>query len=212
LLKVNEIFYSIQGESSFSGIPFVFIRLTGCNLRCAYCDTKYAYEEGEKLTVGQVLKEVEEFECDYVEVTGGEPLLQENTPLLVDSLIDKGFKVLVETNGTKDISVLSDEAIIIMDIKCPSSGEVDKMDWKNLNRLKSEDEVKFVVAEKSDYDWAKGIIEEKNLIGKVRILMSSVTEKLPPALLADWILEDNLDVRLQLQLHKILWPDVKRGK
>jgi 7-carboxy-7-deazaguanine synthase len=212
LLKVNEIFYSIQGESSFSGIPFVFIRLTGCNLRCAYCDTKYAYEEGEKLTVGQVLKEVEKFECDYVEVTGGEPLLQENTPLLVDSLIDKGFKVLVETNGTKDISVLSDEAIIIMDIKCPSSGEVDKMDWKNLNRLKSKDEVKFVVAEKSDYDWAKGIIEEKNLIGKVKILMSSVTEKLPPALVADWILEDNLDVRLQLQLHKILWPDVKRGK
>jgi 7-carboxy-7-deazaguanine synthase len=212
LLKVNEIFYSIQGESSFSGIPFVFIRLTGCNLRCAYCDTKYAYEEGEKLTVGQVLKEVEEFECDYVEVTGGEPLLQENTPLLVDSLIDKGFKVLVETNGTKDISVLSDEAIIIMDIKCPSSGEVGKMDWKNLNRLKSKDEVKFVIAEKSDYDWAKGIIEEKDLIGKVKILMSPVTEKLPPALLANWILEDNLDVRLQLQLHRILWPDAKRGK
>lgn len=212
MLKVNEIFYSIQGESSFSGIPFVFIRLTGCNLRCAYCDTKYAYEEGVKFPIGQILKEVEKFECNYVEVTGGEPLLQEDTPLLVDSLINKGFKVLVETNGTKDISVLSDEAIIIMDIKCPSSGEVDKMDWKNLNRLKSEDEVKFVVAEKSDYDWVKGIIKEKNLTEKAKLLMSPVPEKLPPALLADWILEDKLNVRIQLQLHKILWPDVIRGK
>jgi len=212
LLNVNEIFYSIQGESSFSGIPFVFIRLSGCNLRCSYCDTKYAYEEGKEITVEQILKEVKKYKCPYVEITGGEPLLQDDTPFLVDSLIDKGFNVLVETNGTKDIRVISNKAIIIMDIKCPSSGESDKIDWENLDRLDPKDEVKFVIAEKSDYDWAKEVIAEKNLKGKVELLMSPVKERINPDLLADWILEDNLNVRLQLQLHKILWPDVKRGK
>jgi len=212
LLKVNEIFYSIQGESSFSGIPFVFVRLAGCNLRCSYCDTKYAYEDGEEFTVEYILKEVKKIKCNYIEITGGEPLIQVDTPFLVDSLIDKGFTVLVETNGTKDISVVSDKATIIMDIKCPSSGESDKIDWYNINRLDSKDEVKFVIAEKSDYDWAKEVIAEKNLKGKVKLLMSPVKERINPDLLADWILEDNLNVRLQLQLHKILWPDVKRGK
>jgi len=212
LLKVNEIFYSIQGESFFSGIPFVFVRLTGCNLRCSYCDTKYAYEEGKEVTVEQILKEVKKYKCPYVEITGGEPLLQDDTPFLVDSLIDKGFTVLVETNGTKDVSVVSDKAIIIMDIKCPSSGEKGKIDWENIKRLDFKDEIKFVVAERSDYDWAKGIIIEKNLTGKAKVLLSPVKEKLDPALLAEWILKDNLKVRFQMQLHKILWPDVKRGK
>jgi 7-carboxy-7-deazaguanine synthase len=212
LLKVNEIFYSIQGESSFLGIPFVFVRLTGCNLRCTYCDTKYAYEEGEEFTVKQILKEVKKFECHYVEVTGGEPLIQKDTPVLVDSLIDKGFTVLVETNGTKNISVINDEAVIIMDIKCPSSGESNKIDWKNLKRLKLEDEIKFVIAEKSDYDWAKKIINERSLTDKFTVLLSPVKEKLNPALLSEWILNDALKVRLQLQLHKILWPDVERGR
>lgn len=212
MLKVNEIFYSIQGESSFSGIPFVFIRLTGCNLRCSYCDTKYAYEDGEEFTAKQILKEVKKFKCRYVEITGGEPLLQDDTPFLVDSLIDKGFTVLVETNGTKDVSVVSDKAIIIMDIKCPSSGESDKTDWENIKRLDAKDEVKFVIAERSDYDWAKEIIAERNLIDKAKVLLSPVKEKLSPDLLTEWILKDALKVRLQLQLHKILWPEEKRGR
>jgi 7-carboxy-7-deazaguanine synthase len=212
LLKVNEIFYSIQGESSFSGIPFVFVRLTGCNLRCLYCDTKYAYEEGEEITVDQIVKEVKKYKCSYVEITGGEPLLQDDTPFLVDSLIDKNFTVLVETNGTKDISVISDKAIIIMDIKCPSSGEVKKTDWENIKRLDKKDEVKFVIAEKSDYDWAKEIIIERNLPYKLGVLLSPVKEKLDPALLAEWILKDKLKVRLQLQFHKYIWPELPRGR
>jgi 7-carboxy-7-deazaguanine synthase len=212
LLKVNEIFYSIQGESSFSGIPFVFVRLTGCNLRCSYCDTKYAYEEGEELTVEQILKQIKKYKCRYVEITGGEPLLQDDTPFLVDSLIDKGFNVLVETNGTKDVSVISDKAVIIMDVKCPSSGEVNKIDWENIKRLDKKDEVKFVIAEKSDYDWAKEIITERNLIYKAEVLLSPVREKLEPDLLAEWILKDNLKVRFQLQLHKAIWPKVPQGR
>jgi 7-carboxy-7-deazaguanine synthase len=212
LLKVNEIFYSIQGESSFLGIPFVFVRLTGCNLRCSYCDTKYAYEEGEELTVEQILKQVKKYKCSYVEITGGEPLLQDDTPFLVDSLIDKGFNVLVETNGTKDVSVISDKATIIMDIKCPSSGESEKIDWENIKKLDKKDEVKFVIAEKSDYDWAKEIITERNLTYKLEVLLSPVREKLDPAVLTEWILRDNLKVRVQLQLHKILWPEEKRGR
>ena len=212
MLKVNEIFYSIQGESSFLGIPFVFVRLTGCNLRCSYCDTKYAYEEGEELTVEQILKQVKKYKCSYVEITGGEPLLQDDTPFLVDSLIDKGFNVLVETNGTKDVSVISDKATIIMDIKCPSSGESEKIDWENIKKLDKKDEVKFVIAEKSDYDWAKEIITERNLTYKLEVLLSPVREKLDPAVLTEWILRDNLKVRVQLQLHKILWPEEKRGR
>lgn len=212
MLKVNEIFYSIQGESSFSGIPFVFVRLTGCNLRCTYCDTKYAYEEGKEFTVEQILKEVKKFECRQVEVTGGEPLLQHDTPFLMKSLIDKGFTVLIETNGTKNISVVPDRAIVVMDLKCPSSGESDKIDWENLKRLKSKDEVKFVIADKSDYDWANKIVNERNLTDKFKVLFSPVKGKIKSVVLTEWILRDKLNVRLQLQLHKILWPEDQRGK
>lgn len=212
MLKVNEIFYSIQGESSFTGLPFVFVRLTGCNLRCSYCDTKYAYEEGTAMSVEQILKEIKKYNCPYVEVTGGEPLLQEETPSLVNSLIGNNFTVLVETNGTKDISVIPDRAVRIMDIKCPSSGESDKFDWENLNRLNPQDEVKFVIAEKLDYDWAKEIITDRNLSEKVKVLLSPVKEKMNPDILAEWILKDKSDVRLQLQLHKIIWPFATRGK
>ena len=212
MLKVNEIFYSIQGESSYLGIPFVFVRLTGCNLKCSYCDTKYAYEEGEEFELEQVIEEIKKYKCRYVEITGGEPLLQDETPFLVDSLIDKDFTVLVETNGTKDINVLSDKAVIIMDIKCPSSGEMDKMDWGNIKKLDEKDEVKFVISDRADYDWAKEIINERALTYKAKILLSPVKAKMDPALLAGWILEDNLKVRFQIQLHKVLWPDVRRGK
>jgi 7-carboxy-7-deazaguanine synthase len=212
LLKVNEIFYSIQGESSFAGIPFVFIRLTGCNLRCTYCDTKYAYEEGTEMSVEQIIEEIKKYNCPYVEVTGGEPLLQEETPGLVNSLIDDDFTVLVETNGTKDIGVIPDKAVRIMDIKCPSSGESDKFEWENLNRLNPKDEVKFVIAEKLDYDWAKEIITDRNLSDKVKVLLSPVKDKMSPDILAEWILKDELNARLQIQLHKIIWPFYRRGK
>jgi 7-carboxy-7-deazaguanine synthase len=212
LLKVNEIFYSIQGESSFAGLPFVFIRLTGCNLRCSYCDTKYAYEEGTEMSIEQIIKKVKKYNCPYVELTGGEPLLQEETPVLVNSLIENGFTVLVETNGTKDVSLIPDKAVKIMDIKCPSSGESDKFEWKNLNRLSPKDEVKFVIAEKLDYDWAKEIINDRNLADKVKVLLSPVKDKMSPDILAEWILKDKLNVRLQLQVHKIIWSEVERGK
>jgi 7-carboxy-7-deazaguanine synthase len=212
LLKVNEIFYSIQGESSFAGLPFVFVRLTGCNLRCTYCDTKYAYEEGTEISVEQIIEETKKYNCPYVEITGGEPLMQEETPGLVNSLIDDDFTVLVETNGTKDIGIIPDEAVRIMDIKCPSSGESDKFEWENLNRLNSKDEVKFVIAEKLDYDWAKEIITDRSLSDKVKVLLSPVKDRMNPDMLAEWILKDKLNVRLQLQLHKIIWPFSKRGK
>ncbi len=212
MLKVNEIFYSIQGESSFAGLPFVFVRLTGCNLRCRYCDTKYAYEEGEKISVEEILKEVKKYKCSYVEITGGEPLMQEETPFLVDYLIDKNFCVLVETNGTKDISIVSSKATIVMDIKCPSSGESDKTDWDNLGRLDLKDEIKFIISDKSDYDWAKEIIALRDLKSRAKLIMSPVEDKMNPSKLAEWILEDKLDIRLQLQIHKILWPRAKRGR
>ncbi len=212
MLKVNEIFYSIQGESSFAGIPFVFVRLTGCNLRCSYCDTKYAYEEGTEMSVEQILEETKKYNCSNVEITGGEPLLQEETPLLVNSLIDGDFTVLVETNGTKDISIIPDKAVRIMDIKCPSSGESDKFDWENLERLNPKDEIKFVIAEKLDYDWAREIITDRKLSEKVKVLLSPVKEKMNPDILAEWVLKDELNVRLQLQLQKIIWPFAKRGK
>lgn len=211
MLKVNEIFYSIQGESSFIGYPFVFVRLTGCNLRCTYCDTKYAYEEGIDLVIEKIIEEVKKYNCTFVEVTGGEPLLQEETPLLVNSLIKEGFTVLIETNGTKDIGLIPKNAIIIMDIKCPSSGESDKTLWENLKKLKNKDEIKFVLATEEDYNWAKEIIIEKKLEEK-RVLFSPVKEKISPALVAEWILKDKINVRLQLQLHKILWPKAKRGR
>jgi 7-carboxy-7-deazaguanine synthase len=212
LLKVNEIFYSIQGESSFAGLPFVFVRLTGCNLRCTYCDTKYAYEEGTEMSVGQIIEQTKKYNCPYIEITGGEPLLQEETPGLANSLIDDGFTVLVETNGTKDIGVIPDKAVRIMDIKCPSSGESDKFDWENLSRLNTKDEVKFVIAEKLDYDWAKEIIIDRNLSDKVKVLLSPVKDKMSPDILAEWILKDELNVRLQIQLHKIIWPFARKGK
>jgi 7-carboxy-7-deazaguanine synthase len=212
LLKVNEIFYSIQGESSFNGLPFVFVRLTGCNLRCTYCDTKYAYKEGKELSIEQILREIKKYKCPYVEITGGEPLMQEETPFLIDYLVDKGYYVFVETNGTKDINVISDKATIIMDIKCPSSGESDKFDRRNLKRLDKKDEVKFVIAEKLDYDWAKKLIAGERLTDKVRVLLSPVKEKMNPDILAEYILKDKLNVRLQIQLHKIIWPHVTRGK
>jgi len=211
-LIINEIFYSIQGESTFAGQACVFVRLTGCNLRCSYCDTHYAYSEGSPMAVEQVVKKVATFGCKLVEITGGEPLLQTDTGQLVDMLLEKGFEVLIETNGSLDISKIDQACKKIMDIKCPGSGEADQCDLVNLQRISSSDQVKFVISDRRDYLYAKKMlirIPAKVLPGN--ILFSPVWDKVPGRELAAWILEDGLQVRLQLQLHKIIWPDIERG-
>lgn len=212
VLKVNEIFYSIQGESSYAGNPCVFVRLTGCNLRCTYCDTKYAYRRGSRMTIEKIINQVSQYECPLIEITGGEPLLQKETAELTQVLSEQGFRVLVETNGTLDIDLLQNNIVRIVDIKCPGSGVKDKTDWDNLERLNQHDEVKFVLTSQSDYEWAKEVISKYNLMNRVAILFSPAHEKLNPADLAHWILVDRLNIRLQPQLHKILWSNKTKGK
>ena len=211
-LKVNEIFYSIQGESTFSGRPCVFIRLSGCNLRCSYCDTKYAYNEGSYMDLDEIISLVLSYKCRLVEVTGGEPLIQEHTPKLISRLIDAGLKVLLETNGSKDISLVDKRCIRIVDIKCPFSGEVEKNDFNNLKRLTPEDEIKFVIADRKDYDFAKNVLKNWDIVPfkPNPVHFSPVYGILDPKVLSEWILEDGLDVRLNLQIHKYIWGD-KRG-
>lgn len=212
-LRVNEIFYSLQGESSHAGRPCVFVRLTGCNLRCSYCDTQYAYEEGEALGIDQIENRVASYRCLLVEVTGGEPLLQEETPLLLRRLVEKGYEVLLETNGTLDVGQLDKRCVKILDVKCPSSGEADRNDLSNLTKLSPIDEIKFVICDRQDYEYAKKIVDrEKTCLSKVKAVhFSPVSGKLAPRSLASWILEDRLNVRLQLQLHKLIWDPEKRG-
>lgn len=210
-LLINEIFYSIQGESLYNGLPCVFVRLTGCNLRCTYCDTRYAYEEGIEMELSEILQKVATYNCPLIEITGGEPLLQHDTPLLISKLLEKGYEVMMETNGTFDISMVDKRCIKIVDIKCPTSGESDRNDLENLKRLNQKDQVKFVIGNRKDYEYAKNITKlipsgfpEKNL------LFSSVFGEINCAKLAKWILEDNLNIRLHLQIHKIIWPDKQR--
>ncbi len=210
-LKVNEIFKSIQGESWFAGMPCVFVRLTGCNLRCTYCDTKYAYEEGKELSVGQVMELVGSYQCPMVEITGGEPLLQEDTPALAEALLQKAQTVLVETNGTLNIDILPKRVVRIVDVKCPDSGGSEKMMWENMNRLVKADEVKFVLQSRGDYDWAKSVIGEYGLLRRCMVLFSPAFGILEPRSVAEWVLEDNLMVRLNLQLHKHIWGPGRRG-
>jgi 7-carboxy-7-deazaguanine synthase len=185
-LIVNEIFFSIQGESSFAGQPCVFIRLTGCNLRCSYCDTQYAYNEGREYTVDQILEIVQSYQCSLVEITGGEPLLQEETPHLVNHLLSKNFRVLMETNGSIDINRVSTKCIRIVDIKCPSSGEQSKNDLENLNRLSTQDELKFVIGDRADYEFACGILESQKMArpSSGKIHFSPVYGKMQPEILA----------------------------
>jgi len=211
MLQVNEIFYSIQGESSYAGLPCVFIRLTGCNLRCRYCDTRYAYEEGRSMDVKSVLREILKFKCDLVEITGGEPLLQEETGGLASVLIEQRKQVLVETNGTKNIDILPEPVIRIMDIKCPGSGESEQMDWENVNRLRQNDNVKFVIASRADFEWSVQVIKKYQLLSRTVVLFSPTFGILDPGTLAQWILESSLPVRLQLQLHKYIWAPDRRG-
>jgi 7-carboxy-7-deazaguanine synthase len=212
-LKVNEIFYSIQGESSFAGRPCVFIRLTGCNLRCAYCDTVYAYEAGKDISIAELLEKVAAYHCPLVEITGGEPLIQTETSPLIERLLDSGYRVLLETNGSRDVSLVDDRCIRILDIKCPSSGEAENNDWSNLDRLSAGDEIKFVLSDRGDYDFAKGIMARKDFpLGLIEeIHFSPIPGKLAPKTLAEWILADRLPVRLHLQLHKLIWGPEARG-
>jgi 7-carboxy-7-deazaguanine synthase len=213
LLKVNEIFYSIQGESSYAGRPCVFVRLTGCNLRCSYCDTRYAYEEGADLEMGEIIDMVTSHRCGLVEITGGEPLMQEDTPLLIRRLLDLGFEVLLETNGSMDIGIVDDRCVKILDIKCPSSGEAKKSYLENLKQLQPKDEIKFVIGGRDDYDYAKNILSFIDRAkGNIKPpLFSPVYGKMNPELLAQWILADHLDVRMQIQLHKAIWGSETRG-
>lgn len=210
-LVVNEVFYSIQGESSYAGRPCAFVRLTYCNLRCSYCDTDYAFYEGEKMTAQEVIHKVGEYPTDLVEITGGEPLLQEAILPLIRQLLDDGKTVLIETGGSVDIRPVDPRAILIYDIKCPGSGMEDKNLWENLPHLKTQDEIKFVVGSRQDYEWAKTKLDQFSLSRKHTVLFSPVWGKLAPRQLADWILEDGLAVRVQVQLHKYLWGGEARG-
>lgn len=210
-LIVNEIFHSIQGESTHAGLPCVFVRLTGCNLRCQWCDTAYAFTEGVAMSLDQVIARVRAFGCPLVEITGGEPLLQPNVLPLLTRLCDLDLTVLLETSGTEDIANIDPRVVRVMDLKCPSSGESDKNRFANLRHLTAKDEIKFVLADRADYDWAKNQLAEHNLLNRCAILFSPVWDKLPLKTLAEWILADRLPVRLQTQWHKHIWGPDARG-
>ncbi|KTC64483.1 Organic radical activating enzyme (plasmid) [Legionella adelaidensis] len=206
-LRITEIFHSIQGESNTVGWPTVFVRLTGCPLRCQYCDTAYAFSGGEMYSLESILEKVKSFHCPYVCITGGEPLAQPACITLLTMLCDAGCKVSLETSGARDISQVDPRVMIVMDIKTPDSLECEKNMWTNLAYLKSSDQIKFVICSQQDYEWAKQIIIEKNLAEKCDLLFSPSWEQINPTDLANWIVNDRLPVRFQLQLHKILWND-----
>lgn len=212
MLTINEIFHSIQGESTYAGRPCVFVRLTACDLRCRWCDTPYAFHEGRKMSVDDVVADVEARGCATVEVTGGEPLLQPDVYPLMQRLLDSGKTVLIETGGHRSIADVPPGVIRIMDVKCPGSGESEKNDWGNLARLTKRDEVKFVIADRRDYDFAKEIVTRENLPARVNaVLFSPVHGELDPKQLSEWVIADRLDVRVQLQVHKYIWSPETRG-
>jgi 7-carboxy-7-deazaguanine synthase len=209
MLRVTEIFHSIQGESSHVGRPCVFVRLAGCNLRCRWCDSEYTFTGGEKISIDEVIERVRSYECNLVEVTGGEPLAQREAFTLIETLCDDGFEVLIETSGSIDIEPVDLRARIILDIKCPGSGEVEKNYWPNIEQLRPHDEIKFVIADRADYDWARAVIADRSLAGRT-ILFSPVWGELDLKPLAEWMLADHVPARLQTQLHKHIWgADVK---
>ena len=208
VLHISEIFYSLQGETSRVGLPTVFIRLTGCPLRCGYCDTAYAFTGGRNLSIGEVMNEVSSYASRYITVTGGEPLAQKACLTLLTVLCDAGYSVSLETSGALDVSRVDKRVSKIVDIKTPGSGEVTKNRWSNLDYLTFHDELKFVLCDEADYQWAVGVFNERHLDQICPVLFSPVYGQLEPSLLADWILKDRLPVRLQLQLHKILWGEV----
>ena len=202
----------MQGESSYAGQPCVFVRLTACDLRCSWCDTPYAFHEGSKRPIDDVVAEVERYDCSLVEVTGGEPLLQEDVYPLMNELLSRGKTVLLETGGHRSTERVPDPVVTILDVKCPGSGEADRMDWENLNRLRPRDEVKFVIKDRADYDYACGIIDRFKLAGRAAAIhLSPVHGVLDPKTLSEWVLADRLAVRVQLQLHKYIWSPDTRG-
>lgn len=212
LLKVNEIFYSIQGESTNAGLPCVFIRLTYCNIRCVYCDTEYAFYEGTDRSVEEIINEVKSFSCRLVEITGGEPLVQENVHILMKQLCDMGYDVMIETGGSLPIELIDNRVKVIMDLKTPYSKMEKKNRYENINYLKPDDEVKFVIGSREDYDWARTILSKYDLVNKVKqVLFSPVFDKVENIDLAKWILDDKLNVRFQLQMHKYIWHPETRG-
>ena len=210
MLKINEIFYSIQGESSFNGMPCIFIRLTYCNLRCNYCDTEYAFYEGKDMSIEDIIHEIQQYDCKLVEVTGGEPLMQKECINLMRTLLNKNYQVMLETGGSLPLNEVPKKVIKIVDFKCPSSNMSKKNDWSIIKDLNSKDEVKFVIADKDDYQWTKKKINQYNL-SEQTILFSPVHDILDPKILSDWILKDNLKVRLQMQLHKYIWSPETKG-
>ncbi|GJL79534.1 MAG: 7-carboxy-7-deazaguanine synthase [Nitrospinaceae bacterium] len=205
MLKINEIYKSIQGESSHTGLPCVFIRLTGCNLRCTWCDTEYAFYEGKEMSLKEVVNAVERCGISLVEITGGEPLMQKEAIPLMQTLLEKNYTVMLETGGSLPVKEVPEQVIKIMDLKCPGSGEADKNNYDNLNYLTLRDEVKFVILDRADYDWSKKVLQDYSIHKKAQVLFSPVYDKLNLKALAEWVLEDNLSVRLQTQLHKVIW-------
>ena len=210
-MRITEIFHSIQGESTFAGRPCAFVRLTGCPLRCSWCDSEYTFYGGTEMTLDDVLAQVRAFGCRLVEVTGGEPLHQPEAFALIARLCDEDYEVLVETSGAIDISPVDKRAHIIMDVKCPGSGMMDRMDWKNLDRIAGKDEIKFVLKDRVDYEFAKTIVERHKLIDRCPLLFSPSFGELDPRQLSEWVLADKLPVRVQLQLHKLIWDPQTRG-
>lgn len=211
MLRVTEIFHSLQGESTHAGRPCVFVRLTGCNLRCRWCDTAYAFHGGREMSVSDVVDEVGRFDCESVEITGGEPLLQADAVPLMAELVRRGRRVLLETGGSLDIRTVPEGVCRIVDVKCPASGESGRNHWDNLDHLRDGDELKFVLAGREDYDWAVAEIHARALAGRCPILLSPAHGELEPADLARWVLADRLHVRVQLQLHKYIWPGAAQG-
>jgi 7-carboxy-7-deazaguanine synthase len=212
VLTINEIFYSIQGESTRAGQACVFVRLTACDLRCSWCDTPYAFYEGRKTPVDEVIAAVEQYNCRLVEITGGEPLLQDDVYPLMEQLMARGHTVMLETGGHRPISRVPAEVIKVVDVKCPASGEASRNCWENLDALAPHDEVKFVVQDREDYDYARDVIIRHALADRcAAVLLSPVHDVLDARVLSEWMLADRLPARLQLQLHKFIWPKTMRG-
>lgn len=210
-MRITEIFYSIQGESSYAGQPCVFVRLSGCPLRCTWCDTDYAFYGGQESSIDDIVLKVESYGCRLVEVTGGEPLAQPESLPLMTRLCDAGYTVLLETSGAIDMAPVDPRVHVILDVKCPGSGMTDRMHWPNLSLLTAKDEAKFVLANRTDYDWAREILAEHDLASRCLVLFSPVFGSLDLRQLAEWILADRLPVRFQLQMHKYIWAPDMRG-
>jgi len=211
-MEICEIFYSIQGESTYCGLPCVFVRTSGCNLRCSYCDTTYAYDAGTKMDIDQILAQIRGYRCHLVEITGGEPLMQsEEVASLIDSLLGSGYKILLETNGSLNIEDVDPRVVKIMDLKCPDSGMSEYNRWENLQHLRKHDQVKFVLSSRRDYEWTREIIASYPVLSRIEVLLSMAFGLLEPKNVVEWMLEDSLNARFQLQMHKYIWHPKTRG-